>query len=370
MSANFTGYNGSTYDWDGFDPASLTRFDELWLAFSERKRAVGDELPENPFEQPVSTNKAASIYGIGEGGRALQQMQQFVVASINSTILTGGMWVDYTQARNSTQGNPPFSYMDARDQYVFTQATFYAAAGMDAGGFRRYNGDDWDGTTDPTFEYGYIEAGDIYGWWIWEDLQRAFSTMRMTADYARQVKPDAPNTAFVESDFDLETWTEAKTQASSRYPGTAGEVYRDSLCYKEGRAISDNKYHAEIYCRGVKIEHFYFGSSRGSATKLTPASGYVSFYTQSDIPSMTGTWTFDPQGTDLIKDLYIPIETSPFRAEDRIDSTVANGLAYADGEPPTWPNKPTVGDGNINKGYQVTGNASIITWDFTYSNSD
>lgn len=69
---------------------------------------------------------------------------------------------------------------------MYTQATWLAAAGMAASGLRRVplGNDypaDWTDLADASYEYGYIQAGDIIGPWLFDDLQRGLSAMTHTA---------------------------------------------------------------------------------------------------------------------------------------------------------------------------------------------
>lgn len=67
---------------------------------------------------------------------------------------------------------------DADAVLYFTLETFRSAAGLHADGFRRAT--EWDGVNDPDWSYGQMQAGDIIGPWIFDDLQKAFSAMRWT----------------------------------------------------------------------------------------------------------------------------------------------------------------------------------------------
>jgi len=67
---------------------------------------------------------------------------------------------------------------------MFDVAGLRTAAGLNASGFRRatvWEPDtppDWE--TDVSFSYGKMQAGDIIGPWIFDDLQKAFDALRWT----------------------------------------------------------------------------------------------------------------------------------------------------------------------------------------------
>lgn len=70
---------------------------------------------------------------------------------------------------------------------MFTLATWRAAAGLDVDGFRRATvwvpdptSPDW--TADPDFSFGVMQAGDILGPWILDDLQKGLSALKWTVE--------------------------------------------------------------------------------------------------------------------------------------------------------------------------------------------
>ena len=81
---------------------------------------------------------------------------------------------------NDTIGDPSGTTMLPK----WTLATWSAAAGLNStstGGqeFRRVSGV-WDGASTPTFQYGFIQTGDILGYWIWEDLVLGLQRLNWT----------------------------------------------------------------------------------------------------------------------------------------------------------------------------------------------
>lgn len=62
----------------------------------------------------------------------------------------------------------------------FTLSTFRSEAGLHASGWRR-------STNGFTFEYGVMQAGDIIGDWIFDDLRKALSTLKWTYDNCTSV---------------------------------------------------------------------------------------------------------------------------------------------------------------------------------------
>lgn len=64
----------------------------------------------------------------------------------------------------------------------FTVSTWREAAGLNSSGFRRATA--WDDTsTDPPFNYGLIQTGDIAGYWIWEDIVKGLKALKWTVAF-------------------------------------------------------------------------------------------------------------------------------------------------------------------------------------------
>jgi hypothetical protein len=135
MSVPFTNPAGATWQ---------TLLNEITSAYSERRRAVGQSYyapATNTIVQSASYWTALQIW-----------LEDNCTSFID--------WVDgpLTEAGNN------FLY--------FTFKKWRAAAGLNAYGFRR-------STDGSSFSYGQMQAGDIIGPWIFEDLQRGIGALRM-----------------------------------------------------------------------------------------------------------------------------------------------------------------------------------------------
>jgi hypothetical protein len=125
------------------------RANEILLAYSERRQCVGDSAID-PLEAGGNAQDTAFWRG----------MQEWIESECSG-------FVNHTVA---IEGEESVT--------MFTLSTFRYVAGLHADGFRRAT--EWNGVDDPTWEYGTIEAGDIRGPWIFEDLQKAFDALRWT----------------------------------------------------------------------------------------------------------------------------------------------------------------------------------------------
>lgn len=150
----------------GFDMCDLANANEYKLAFRERKYAA-DTLPDVPDDNNFTAGtKAVFIDSGGAAYNVWAEMQAWVEANYDLFLDHDGM-----TAAGDWDGEATI------DVYA-SLAAFRTVAGLNAGGFRRCAS--WDGTGAPTFAFGIPQAGDIFGYWIYEDLLNAFSALKYT----------------------------------------------------------------------------------------------------------------------------------------------------------------------------------------------
>lgn len=127
-----------------------TLLDEITLAYSERRQAIGQTAytPEDGRDVQAAAYWAA--------------LQNWIETYCTS-------FVDYV--------NGPLN--ETNDGFLkFTLETFRAAAGLHPDGFRRAT--EWDGESEPDWQYGTMQADDYIVPWTIEDLQKALSALRAT----------------------------------------------------------------------------------------------------------------------------------------------------------------------------------------------
>jgi len=183
--------------------------DELTIAWSERRRALGQ-----------------SAY-TPEAGRDVQDAAYWTAMQTwLETYCTA--FVDHLQG--------PLN--EAQTGFrMFTQATWRAAAGLPADGFRRAT--EWDGQADPDWAYGRMAAGvpaDIIGPWIFEDLQRGLSALRWTIIESAEI---AEGQTFSGSG-DTIAETNADYALSSGAPTSFYQIHAD-VAVGTGGAFRDNQ---------------------------------------------------------------------------------------------------------------------------------
>ena len=125
---------------------------EIVLAYSERRQCVGD----------------AAVDPLDAGDNA------------QDTAFWKGMQ-DWCESKCTSFVNDGVTIAGASSITMYTLSTWRTEAGI-ADGFRRATTwpTDWTDYADAAYSYGPIQAGDIRGPWIFEDLQKAFDALRWT----------------------------------------------------------------------------------------------------------------------------------------------------------------------------------------------
>ena len=143
---------------------------EIVLAYSERRQCVGDAAVD-----PLDAGDNAQDTAFWKG------MQDWVKTQVDPTS-GNSKWIDHTQTIEGEESLP-----------YYTLPAFKYNSGLTGGddsgtdrvvGFRRATTwpADWTDYADAAYSYGPIQAGDIRGPWIFDDLQKAFDALRWTFD--------------------------------------------------------------------------------------------------------------------------------------------------------------------------------------------
>jgi hypothetical protein len=221
------------------DASWQTLLDELTLAYSERRQAIG----QSTYTAQDDCDVQAVTYW---------------------TVLQSWLETNCSLFIDDISGplNP-----DGTAFLYFTLATFRSAAGLDASGFRRVpEGVEWDGINDPVWSYGQMQAGDIIGPWIFEDLQKAFGALKWTEKDANELSTSKANGG------DGLVCATVKTDAISAFNSTPFLNWAGDTSYLYG-----------VYAYGLYYEQggqfrtaFYAGRVRGQST-ITGFSAPVPF---------------------------------------------------------------------------------------------
>lgn len=175
MSTPFT----AVADWPkrGQDLAAAN---ELVLAYSERRQVLGQSAVDLLTAGVNAQDKTLWL-----------EMMNWLEANCTT-------FVDYVNGPLNG-GSTDFLY--------YTLATWRAAAGLNASGFRRrLNPSDAD-------SFGVIQTGDARGKWCFEDIQKGLDTLRWTVKLSEWI---APGTFYAAQQF-AGDWATAKAAAEANY---------------------------------------------------------------------------------------------------------------------------------------------------------
>jgi hypothetical protein len=256
----------------GLDWHNLVFLNELILAYSERRQAIGQSAGA-PLDGGADVH-AMSFW---------KNMQEWLEANCTSFVDDG------------------VAIEGAAAVTMFTLATWRAAAGLDEDGFRRATAwtpdlatPDW--TLDPDFSAGVMQAGDIIGPWILNDLQKGFSALKWTtitpAVNTKRVKSAFKmtligdyNITAARADWNAESWQDAGGNANIYYARTQ-RIDGDFSSWYSGRQIID-------------VLRFTFPTFRPCACDI---------YAAADLVTASG-WTFlDFDGLGLLEEKYIQVD--------------------------------------------------------------
>jgi hypothetical protein len=160
------------------DASWQTLLDEITLAYSERRQALG----------------SSSYTAID--GRDVSAAGYWNKPSYPDMGLQYWLETSCTAFINHVTG--PLS---GSDLVFFTLDSWQEEAGLNRSAvagesFRRAAA--WDGVATPTWEYGFMQAGDIIGPWIFEDIQKGFGALKWSEN----------SYSYIET---IESFTKAKT---------------------------------------------------------------------------------------------------------------------------------------------------------------
>lgn len=144
-----------------YAPWSTVERNELQLAWSERRQAIGQSAQS---ALTTSTNPLDTTWWATLQTWLQDECVQFV---------------DHNQTIAGETAVP-----------MFTLSSWRTAAGLNSSGFRRVTS--WSGSGAPTFSYGLAQDGDIDGYWLYEDIIAALSTLKWTVEDGTDINPTDP----------------------------------------------------------------------------------------------------------------------------------------------------------------------------------
>lgn len=235
----------------GENALSLSMANEIVLAYSERRQVLGQSVVSALTAGTSAQDKTLWL-----------AMQVWCEANCTS-------FIDHV----SGPLNP-----DGTNFLYFTLATWRAVAGLNASGYRRST----DGTT---MLYGNIQAGDVWGKWTFEDLQKGFGALKWIKPILSWVDGNSAS-VYLTPDPAL-TWEEVKAIAEAAW--SCGGTASAPCAYTEG-----DKYYSggtPLYwlvwagsgsgkprCTTIVVPHIACLYIRGKVYKRWPGATYDPVY--------------------------------------------------------------------------------------------
>jgi len=180
MSTPFTNQAGTTWQ---------TMLDEITLAYSERRQALGQSA-----YTPEDSRDVQSVAYWAE-------LQNWLETSCVS-------FIDHV--------NGPLT--SAGDEFLyFTLDNWRATAGLNATGFRR----SVDGIT---MLYGQMQEGDAIGPWVFEDLQKGFGALELTVENGTWTDNGEMSVRSVVANCGGTSWEGAKREAEIAWDSTPNSL--------------------------------------------------------------------------------------------------------------------------------------------------
>ena len=308
----------------------LIGFNELVLAYSERRQTLGQSAVD-PLTAGVS----------GFDKTLCLAMQEWCEANCTS-------FIDHVSG--------PFN-AGSTDFLYFTLATWRAAAGLHADGFRRRVE---PGDAD---SYGTIEVGDARGDWCFEDLQRGFSALRWVVRLGTAGEGLQQNGYYKAPVADM-TLAEQKAICEANYTGDSPVFYAGEL---------------EIYSTIREWAHFYIGARRVTLYELALTAVSTEMIMQNIPTIVPHAWSlyflttirpYTPYNNNLEFDTL-----GQFTAEKDKWSEVNSGgdssssshtLSYGSLGMPTWGTTPSYPPNDVTRrGFAVDSFMFVLKWNFT-----
>jgi hypothetical protein len=245
---------------------------EIVLAYSERRQCVGHSAVD-----PLDAGDNAQDTAFWKG------MQDWVKTQVDPTS-GNSKWIDHTQTIEGEESLPYYTL----PSFKYNSGL---AGGDDSGedrvvGFRRATEwpTDWTDYEDAAYSYGPIEAGDIRGPWIFEDLQAAFDAMRWTVITGDNTDATDREDRIGDGNDEashIDAWTEAESNydASSWETEWGTDIIYRAIAYSR-QDIYDLDYYACLYrTRGKPYiinvpDHLYNTSHCYIITQITQGVGW------------------------------------------------------------------------------------------------
>ena len=319
---------------------------EIWKGYRERFQinAYGDPTSDPIVPLPAGTNiQEASFW---------KTIQLFVD---ETAIEFSGQWVDWTQPVGGGIG----SYCTMFDLDTFRVAADLngCGAGQPAGkSFRRKQ------NMADAFSYGYCTRGDIFGPWLYEDIQKTQTAMKWTTRNRNSLTPATEYTRTGNSDPYQDDCNLARSTSQTNWNAATYGANTIGLIYYIQRSFSWNGY----YYKFDNSRHYGRARPTSYANKLTTVDCDWECYAFLE----KGEWYRDFRDLDglgMVEDVYTLIDSGTrsdylFETKD-----IRNDANYNDWPTGMVPNfncslTPSIYDGCL---MDADNDGWVFKWQFT-----
>jgi hypothetical protein len=310
---------------DGLDWQAKSFIEELVKGLSERAQAIGGSSR--------SISAGDDIQAVTFWSGLQDDLETICVEYIDHTI-------DFSASTGFT---------------AFDIDTWRAEAGIHADGFRRATTwpTDWEDLDDPAYSYGTIQAGDIIGPWLFQDLQNGLSALKWSSAYASPGVTDSAYWYAIGEDsdtYDCETARAAQIAAwsANTWASAASNYISGGYGFSSSMGGTAKTFWAYRYRGKAIISSVYTGR---------PVA--VDWYGVSSMP--TGTFSdFDSLG--LVNNEYFLIESDGEASTSTRTSTLQGD--YSTNPIEVIPMNCPIGANSI-YGYYISFGLALLKWNFT-----
>jgi len=186
----------------------------------------------------------------------------------------------------------------------FYLLNFYAYVGISSNGFRRAVTNwpsNWTNLNDAAYSYGTMQAGDIVGPWILDDIQRCFDGMSRSVEEAAWYNDGTSITYYGESESAYTNWNDLVAQV------TANWASPDNV---QSNNVQPSHFAFEDYSTTSEEWDLDVGAGRGKSRHLVSGLGVfrvVEFYQRSQKSTASGpriVTVFDDNGDDVLENTW------------------------------------------------------------------
>jgi len=340
---------------DDMDLQSAALANEYYVSFVERGGSWSGDAPAAGEDIQLTSPVTVERFHF-------KKMQTWIQNDAATT------WVQSHETNGTLRANGYYDNKSTID--LWTWANFKLATGLTSG-FRRATTwpADWTDYSDAAYSYGPIQAGDIRGPWIFQDLQDAFKKLLWTLNISTDITPplwkyvSGTNYKLATADGHDDVFAVAKALSEAEYDGSGST--QDDAPRSISRALHDEysvpppEYWRDYYETALWARMAYL-QAYGVYTGVDCDAEFYAYAVKTDAGIDHNTW--NANGDDVLENKW-----SLWLTDNDANgaATVTSSTRLGDLTYPVWVAEPALHD-NDAEGYRVTDQAIIFRWDFTH----